>query len=448
MNVEKNLFPYDLAIVSMMKNAAPYVKEWLDYHLAAGVEHFFIYDNDSEDNFKEVLQPYIDAGIVTYIFYPGKRVMMSAFNEAIDKYKYLCRYMAFVDDDEFILPKSNSSISEVVDEIFSNFENAGGLEIQWVFYGSSGHRSADCNHGVLERFTSRDAQASLSVKSLVNPRRVSHMWTPHFAVYFDNFLGVNQDNLDTTPNVNFKMVDKIVMNHYHTKSLEEFVRRKNFTDANFGDSWKNIEQKFIEADKGRNEVFDDGILKYRAVRQISYSRKFIDFDKIFNALTYNLLPINFDDDMKNFLSSPKNQLEYFRAVNNFYINTSADFFQGRLENFLTCWGVSNFLKGKFLDEDLSRNFEKISLSAVVKTLQSGTCLADLQFLMKEMPKFLELPYSVVDTIRKICIGMIREWQQTLQRNITSGDRLPLWEEILRWDYHLKTLKTFENYSHK
>lgn len=160
------------------------------------------------------------------------------------------------------------------------------------------------------------------------------------------------------------------------------------------------------------------------------------------------MPINFSDDMKNFLSSPKNQLEYFSAVKDFYRNAPADFFQGRLENFLTCCGVSNFLKGKFLDEDLGRNFEKISLSAVVKTLQSGTCLADLQFLMKEMPKLLELPYPVADTIRKICIEMIREWQQTLQRHITSGDRLPLWEEILRWEYHLKTLKTFENYNHK
>ena len=43
MSVDKNLFLYDLAVVSIMKNEARYVKEWLDYHLLAGVNHFFIY---------------------------------------------------------------------------------------------------------------------------------------------------------------------------------------------------------------------------------------------------------------------------------------------------------------------------------------------------------------------------------------------------------------------
>ena len=38
--VDKNLFLYDLAVVAIFKDEAPYLKEWLDYHLAAGVEHF------------------------------------------------------------------------------------------------------------------------------------------------------------------------------------------------------------------------------------------------------------------------------------------------------------------------------------------------------------------------------------------------------------------------
>ena len=51
MSVDKNLFLYDLAFVSIMKDEGSYIKEWLDYHLLAGVNHFFIYDNESEDNF-------------------------------------------------------------------------------------------------------------------------------------------------------------------------------------------------------------------------------------------------------------------------------------------------------------------------------------------------------------------------------------------------------------
>lgn len=63
----------DLAIVTIMKNEAPYVKEWLDYHILVGVKKFYIYDNDSDDNLHDILRPYIEQGIVEYTFFPGGR---------------------------------------------------------------------------------------------------------------------------------------------------------------------------------------------------------------------------------------------------------------------------------------------------------------------------------------------------------------------------------------
>lgn len=459
MNVDKNLFSYDLAIVSIMKNAAPYVKEWLDYHLLAGVNHFFMYDNDSGDNFKEILQPYIDAGLVTYIFYPGKRKQMDAFNDAIQNFKYLCRYMSFVDDDEFILPRSNRSIAEVVDEILNLHPKVEGVEISLIPYGSSGYKTADYTRGVLERFTHRVEKFPESTKTIINPRKVSHMWSPHFAIYFKGFLGAQQKDFEASPEIDFALNDKIVMNHYHTKSFEEYVKRKSGTDAGFGDAWENIEKIFEETDSKSNEVFDDEILRYRAARQhelvpsgdvIKFfsERNKIDFDKIFKALAQNLLPIDLGDDVKNFFSVSQNQLNYFRAVNEFYKSVSKDFFEGKLETFMTCLNVSNFLKENYVDEDLGRNFEKISLTAIVKTLQAGTTVADLQFLLQEMPNLLKLPYPAVHKIRKICADMIVEWRNTLKEFITSAAQLKMWEEIFRWDYHLKMLETFDNYIHK
>ncbi|MBR7025230.1 MAG: glycosyltransferase family 2 protein, partial [Selenomonadaceae bacterium] len=53
--VDKNLFLYDLAVVAIFKNEGHYLKEWLDYHLFAGVEHFYLYNNNSTDNYEEVL---------------------------------------------------------------------------------------------------------------------------------------------------------------------------------------------------------------------------------------------------------------------------------------------------------------------------------------------------------------------------------------------------------
>lgn len=41
---------------------------WLArFHYAAGVDQISVYDDDSVDNTKEILQPFIRAGIVRYI---------------------------------------------------------------------------------------------------------------------------------------------------------------------------------------------------------------------------------------------------------------------------------------------------------------------------------------------------------------------------------------------
>ncbi|MBQ6975183.1 MAG: glycosyltransferase family 2 protein [Selenomonadaceae bacterium] len=53
MRIDRDLFMYDLVVVTIVRDEAPYIKEWIDYHLLAGVNHFLIYDNESSDNLKE-----------------------------------------------------------------------------------------------------------------------------------------------------------------------------------------------------------------------------------------------------------------------------------------------------------------------------------------------------------------------------------------------------------
>ena len=106
MAVDKNLFLHDLSIVAILKCEAPYLKEWLDYHLLAGVDHFYLYDNDSPDNQAEVAAPYVKAGLVDYIPASGKMMQYAVYNDAIKRFRFFSRYFAIIDGDEFIYPKS------------------------------------------------------------------------------------------------------------------------------------------------------------------------------------------------------------------------------------------------------------------------------------------------------------------------------------------------------
>ena len=226
MAVDKNLFLHDLAVVSIMKNEAPYVKEWLDYHLLAGVDHFYIYDHESTDNFKEVLQPYINAGTITYNFFSGEMAQNAAYNDAVNKYRFFCKYIAFIDADEFIFPQNNKNIVEVVDEILNDKKNAGGLGINWRMFGSNNLETADYSRGVLERFTRCQENFNKHVKTIANPRKIKCFINPHFAVYFENFFSVNEKGQPFQGPFNEPPTgDKICINHYYTKSKEEYWTR-------------------------------------------------------------------------------------------------------------------------------------------------------------------------------------------------------------------------------
>ena len=72
LNISHTLaYEHELSICAIFQNEAPYLKEWLDYHLHVVVEHFWLYNNESQDDFRPILQPYIDAGIVDLIESPG-----------------------------------------------------------------------------------------------------------------------------------------------------------------------------------------------------------------------------------------------------------------------------------------------------------------------------------------------------------------------------------------
>ena len=55
-----------LSVCAIAKNEGPYFKEWIEWHLNHGVDKFYIYDNESTDGTKNILDPYIKSGIVDY----------------------------------------------------------------------------------------------------------------------------------------------------------------------------------------------------------------------------------------------------------------------------------------------------------------------------------------------------------------------------------------------
>ena len=378
--LDKNLFLYDLATVAIFKDEARYLKEWLDYHLLAGVEHFYLYNNNSSDDYKKILAPYVEENLVTLIDFPGKVMQLPAYNDALEKFRFECRYMAFIDLDEFILPKSNRSVVEVVDEILSADQHAAGLAINWQHFGSNGQEAADFSRGVLERFTRRaptdwtldlpDNKGNATVKSIVNPRRVDYLWNPHFAIYFGPFRAVNENGDVVEKFLNEPITaQKIVVNHYYIKSAEEQALKikRGRSDINT----THLQKIFDLYD--RNEVFDDGALRYRAARAENFSME-SDGQRINRAVS-SLFQILIQP-------LPAEDVE--------------NFFNGKLETFLTCRAVAE----KFQIKIGVRPTEEIALDLIYKFFGNVQSLKRFEvYLFKNMlPEILTRPFPAAKKI--------------------------------------------------
>lgn len=51
---------YYVSICGIFKDEAFYLKEWIEYHKKAGVDHIYLYNNNSTDNYLTIIKPYLE----------------------------------------------------------------------------------------------------------------------------------------------------------------------------------------------------------------------------------------------------------------------------------------------------------------------------------------------------------------------------------------------------
>ncbi|MDR0449374.1 MAG: glycosyltransferase family 92 protein [Rickettsiales bacterium] len=210
-------FPYKLAIVAIAKNEGAYFREWIEYHRMLGVEKFYIYDNESTDDIKEVLAPYIKSGVVEYKFWPGQKQQLAVYQHAFDTKKFEAKWFAVIDLDEFLVPTEHETITEYLDSLP---KDTSQVWAGWVMYGSNGHEKKPAGL-VIENFKTRAAKNNFKLpgdmyKTIANPR-------------FTARPGIHRRHMFAGKNVmsNEGPIEGFAIrcNHYHCKSWEEYSKR-------------------------------------------------------------------------------------------------------------------------------------------------------------------------------------------------------------------------------
>ena len=249
-----------LAIACISKNEAPYLREWIEYHKIVGVERFYFYDNESDDNTKEVLEPYIKDGTLVYHFLPnhpitGQRQQIEAYNDAIFKYRSRTKWMAIIDIDEFLVPVEKNSVTEFL----ADYDQYPAVVANWVCFDSNGHEKKPAAHGGLltANYTrvrkNHENFFDTQFKSIVNPKKVVNYISEHHGLYYSNQDAVNE-NFDVVQGqfTKYHSASRIRINHYYTKSREEYSNKvmRNTKGSQsvykFNESYLNFKENTIE----------------------------------------------------------------------------------------------------------------------------------------------------------------------------------------------------------
>jgi hypothetical protein len=223
-----------IAVCAIFKDEARYLLEWIAFHKMIGVDLFVLYDNGSTDGGPELIRRSSFARNVTLIEWPDRPGQISAYQHFHATYAKDFTWVAFIDLDEFIMPVSGSSIRDIL--IRKVYEPYADILLNWSIFGPSGHdRRPDGL--VIENFTWRfpeDAEANRHVKSLVLTKDlIGIAGTPHI---FDCARPTCNARGEAVMSYAMQPVachDVMVINHYFTKSVEEweFKRQRGRGDS-------------------------------------------------------------------------------------------------------------------------------------------------------------------------------------------------------------------------
>lgn len=142
----------DIVICAIARFENRYVKEWVDYHLALGFSHIFIYDNnrDGEERIAEVLGEKPQHVTIIPFHNVNTWPQILAYRDCWNNYTY--DWVLFCDLDEFFTFGSKwtgaRNVSAYVDEYK---DKTDAILLNWMMYGDNGELEYKTKP-VIERF--------------------------------------------------------------------------------------------------------------------------------------------------------------------------------------------------------------------------------------------------------------------------------------------------------
>jgi hypothetical protein len=231
-----------LAICAVARNEAPYIEDFVDFHIRQGVTFFLFYENQSTDDTLQVLQRLqlkhltehiiiniqtIDENPCQFIAYNRGLALLKSIPDVLNPPVWC----SFLDCDEALYSPTGKKLPVVLEW----FKNASQVAPHWVLYGSNGLTEYD-SRPVTERFTMRSREVNQHTKAVVRVKDGIEVGrNPHYFLVTGSTQDENGNVLKDWRGLKTGgTADILRVNHYHVKSKAEYFERKKKPDPGTG----------------------------------------------------------------------------------------------------------------------------------------------------------------------------------------------------------------------
>ncbi|XP_058187161.1 glycosyltransferase family 92 protein RCOM_0530710-like [Rhododendron vialii] len=160
---------HQMCVCTMLRNQARFMREWVVYHARIGVQSWFIYDNNSDDDISSLIESLDDENFnITRHVWPWIKSQEAGFAHCALRARNSCEWIGFIDVDEFLHFPLGLTLHDVIGNSTSN---VGELRVKCHSFGPSGLKRVPAV-GVTQGYTCRMAAAERH-KSIVRPEALN-----------------------------------------------------------------------------------------------------------------------------------------------------------------------------------------------------------------------------------------------------------------------------------
>ncbi|MBQ3414758.1 MAG: glycosyltransferase family 92 protein [Clostridia bacterium] len=222
-----------VAVCAIAKYENNYIREWVQHYITLGFDNVILYDNNDIDGeiFNDVIGDYIRSN---YVILKDKRGEMfnqkEFYNECYKEYSNEYDWIAFFDIDEFLELEYDDNIKNyLAKDVFKQFDY---IRICWKTYTDNNQikiigNNYNCQTRFTEVFDVYDNENNRRQKCIYKTKNNELKLSVHNPINVlnpCNALGIQELKLGTMlPHTLWK---GCWLNHYLTKSLEEYISNK------------------------------------------------------------------------------------------------------------------------------------------------------------------------------------------------------------------------------